>query len=246
MGIARLLAKGWVVFCVFAGAHALNLALQSGQSVGVAFPSVLLPVLLFAAMGLLFVGGYGVSGGHVSPAFWRLKARQFIPGFNELVFIAFALASFINQVFVAPHYVGGRPAEALEAAVFYVVPGQRALEDAMSCGLDGGRIFASAFTWLLAFVYVASSVSRLRLAAGIIRIERTVRPELLGPAIFALVLGAFGIVAIQLFFIGTAYNWLSCAGFNDIAGALVIGLAPLMLAYLVVAALASALAIGPE
>src|SRR5579872_3422803 len=119
MGIARLLAKGWVVFCVFAGAHALNLAVQGGQSAGVAFPSVLLPILLFVAMGLLFVGGYGVSGGHVSAAFWRLKARQFIPGFNELVFIAFALGSFINQVFVAPHYVGGRPAEALEAAIFY-------------------------------------------------------------------------------------------------------------------------------
>ena len=246
MGIARLLAKGWVVFCVLAGAHALNLAIQGGQSVGGAVSSLVLPVLLFGAMGLLFIVGYGVSGGYASASFWKLSARQLVPGFNELVFIAFTLMSFLNQVFIAPHYVGGGAAEALEAAIAYVVPGQRALEDALSCGLDGGRIFASAFAWLLAIVYVASAVSRLRLAAGIIRIERTVRPEPIGPAIFALVLGAFAIVGIQLFFIGTAYHWVSCAGFNDIAGALVIGLAPLMLAYLMVAALASALASGPE
>ena len=30
MGIARLLAKGWIVFCLFAGAHALRIALVSG------------------------------------------------------------------------------------------------------------------------------------------------------------------------------------------------------------------------
>ena len=31
MGAARLLAKGWVVFCLFAGAHAFNLALGRGE-----------------------------------------------------------------------------------------------------------------------------------------------------------------------------------------------------------------------
>ena len=30
MGIARLLAKGWTVICLFAAAHALNLALVRG------------------------------------------------------------------------------------------------------------------------------------------------------------------------------------------------------------------------
>ena len=31
MGIARLLAKGWIIFCLFAGAHALRLTLMSGM-----------------------------------------------------------------------------------------------------------------------------------------------------------------------------------------------------------------------
>src|SRR5690348_18331832 len=98
MGLARLLAKGWVVFCAFAGAHALNIAVQGGAPVGEAVESVVLPVLLFVAMGLLFIVGYGVSGGHVSVQSWKLSARQLIPGFNELTFIAFAVASFVNQV----------------------------------------------------------------------------------------------------------------------------------------------------
>ena len=29
MGIARLLAKGWILFCLFAGAHALRFALAA-------------------------------------------------------------------------------------------------------------------------------------------------------------------------------------------------------------------------
>jgi hypothetical protein len=246
MGIARLLAKGWVVFCLFAGVHALHLSIGGGQPVGEAIQGVVLPVLLFTAMGLLFIGGFGASASHGSAMLWRLNARQLIPGFNELVFVGFSILSLANQIFFSPEHIGGPAVFALEAAVGFMVPGQRALDDALSCGLDGGRIFASAFAWLLAIVYVASAISRLRLAAGIIRIERTVRPEPLGATAFAFVLGAFGIVGIQLFFIGTVYHWLSCAAFADIAGALLIGLAPLMLAYLVVAALASALATGPE
>jgi hypothetical protein len=42
------------------------------------------------------------------------------------------------------------------------------------------------------------------------------------------------------------YPWLPCSAFTDISGALLIGLAPLMLAYLIVAALAAAMATGPE
>ena len=32
MGIARLLAKGWIVFCLFAGAHAVRIALAYNQT----------------------------------------------------------------------------------------------------------------------------------------------------------------------------------------------------------------------
>src|SRR5258708_22424671 len=141
MGIARLLAKGWVVFCLFGGAHALRLALQGGQPVGDALQSVVLPVLLFVAMGLLFIGGYGASAMHGSVT-WKLDPRQLIPGFNELVFIAFSFLSLANQIFFAPEHVGGAAATALEAAIGLIVPRQRALEGAPSFCLDRGRIFA--------------------------------------------------------------------------------------------------------
>jgi hypothetical protein len=246
MGIARLLAKGWIVFCLFAGGHALHLALENGESLGDAAWGVVVPVLLFAAMGLLFVGGFGASATHGVPLISRLRRRHFIPGFNDLVFIGFVILSFVVQVFFAPGHIAGGAAGALQSAIGFIVPGQRALEDTLSCGLDGGRIFASAFAWLLAIIYIASAVSRLRLASGIIRLERATWPEPMGSLTAALVLGAFAIVGIQLFFMGTMYPWLSCAAFADIAGALLIGLAPLALAYLIVAALASALATGPE
>src|SRR3981081_3786772 len=84
MGIARLLAKGWVVFCLVAGAHALRLPLGSGEALGDALRDDVLPVLLFAAMGLLFIGGYGESASHNTAALLKLKPRQLIPGFNEL------------------------------------------------------------------------------------------------------------------------------------------------------------------
>ena len=63
MGIARLLAKGWIMFCLFAGAHALRIALASGVPLGSSLFAIGICVLLFAAMGLLFVGGFGVSAG---------------------------------------------------------------------------------------------------------------------------------------------------------------------------------------
>jgi hypothetical protein len=246
MGIARLLAKGWIAFCLFAGAHALRLSIEGGEGVGPALVDAVLPTLLFTAMGLLFIVGYGASAAHGAAMLARLKPRQFVPGFNELVFVAFALLSFVNQVFFAPSHVGGAIGDAMEAALGAIVPGQRALEEALSCGLDGGRIFASAFAWLLAIIYIASAISRLRLAAGIIRIERTTWAEPLGPLTVAIVLGTAAIVGVQFLFVGTIYRWMPCASFTDIGGALLIGLAPLMLAYLVVAALAAALATGPE
>ena len=53
-------------------------------------------------------------------------------------------------------------------------------------------------------------------------------------------------VGIQFLFVGSAYPWLNCSAFADVTGALLIGLAPLMLAYLIVAALASLMASAPE
>jgi hypothetical protein len=54
------------------------------------------------------------------------------------------------------------------------------------------------------------------------------------------------VVGIQFLFVGSAYPWLHCSAFADVTGALLIGLAPLMLAYLIVAALASLMASAPE
>ena len=62
MGIARLLAKGWILFCLFAGAHALRIALESGLPMASSLFAIGICVILFAAMGLLFAGGY------ISPA----------------------------------------------------------------------------------------------------------------------------------------------------------------------------------
>src|SRR5258708_11549673 len=153
MGIARLLAKGWIVFCLFAAAHALRLALLQGQELGAALPGVGICALLFIAMGLLFVGGFGVSAGHVSgtPWFKRFTPDHLIPGFNEAVFFIFVVLSFLNQALIAPGTMERDTMTALQRAIYFVVPGQRALVNSLeACTMDGGRVFAAAFAWLLA------------------------------------------------------------------------------------------------
>jgi hypothetical protein len=248
MGIARLLAKCWVVFCLFAGAHALRIALASGLALASSAFAIGVCVALFAAMGLLFVGGFGVSGGLPgTPFVERLKPHHLMPGFNEVVFVLFLALSFFNQALFAPLYFGGGLPKALESAIYFAVPGQRALVSSLDvCSLDGGRIFAAAFAWLLAVIYLASAASRLKLQAGIIRLERSLKPEILGPTLRAFLLGVAAVVGIQFLFVGSAFPWLNCSAFADITGALLIGLAPLMLSYLIVAALASLLASSPE
>jgi hypothetical protein len=248
MGIARLLAKGWIVFCLFAGAHALRLALISGQPLDSSLVAIAICALLFMAMGLLFVCGFGVSAGLPQRETWRsLQRHHLIPGFNEIVFLIFVALSFFNQAFIAPQSISQGAAGALNSAIYFVVPGQRALVTALQgCTLDGGRIFAAAFAWLLAIIYLASAVSRLRLAAGLIRLEAGRRAQALGPTLRAFLFGAAAVVGIQFLFVGSAYPWLNCSAFADITGAVLIGLAPLMLSYLIVAALASLLASAPE
>ncbi|MBV9541999.1 MAG: hypothetical protein JO167_12110 [Alphaproteobacteria bacterium] len=247
MGVARLLAKGWVVFCLFAGGHAFMLGLGRGEDPLDAAQLVGVCVLLFGAMGLLFIGGFGASFSSGQPLLTRLRPHHLMPGFNEVVFVLFAALSFANQVFIAPALLGGPLENAVESAIYFVMPGQRALvETLQACSLDSGRIFASAFAWLLSIIYVASAVSRIGLTAGLIRLERALRPSAFGPTLLAAMYGLVAIVAIQLICVGTAYPWLDCGAFTDMTGDVLIGLAPLMLAYLIVAALATLKASGPQ
>lgn len=248
MGIARLLAKGWIVFCLFAGAHAIRLALLTGIPLQTSAFAIGICATLFIAMGLLFVGGFGASAGHSrTPWLTRIRPRHLIPGFNETVFIVFVTLSFLNQALVAPVVIDRGAAGALENALYFLLPGQRALVHALEgCTLDGGRAFSAAFTWLLAIVYLANAVSRLKLQAGLIRLEAGERVQPLGPTLRAFLFGVVAVIGIQFLFVGSAYPWLACSAFADITGAVLIGLAPLMLAYLIVAALASLMAAAPE
>jgi hypothetical protein len=248
MGFARLLAKSWVVFCVIAGAHALRIALASGVALSSAASAIGICVTLFTAMGLLFAGGFGAAGTPPgTPLIARLKPALFVPGFDEIIFVLFLVLSFVNQAVFAPQTIGVSASSALESAMYFVVPGQRALAYSLGvCSMDGGRLFAAAFTWLLAIIYLGSAVSRLKLMAGIMRLERAKRLEVLGPTLRAFLLGIAAVVGIQFIFVGSAYPWVQCSAYTDITGALLIGLFPLMLAYLIVAALASLMAASPE
>jgi hypothetical protein len=244
MGAARLLAKFWIVFCLFAGAHAVLRDVAAHVPPAQATVSVVICVLLFGAMGLLFIGGYGASSGLTR--FVQLAATQVVPGFNEIVFVVFAIAIFFVQAVYAPAHPAGGMLGALEAAVG-LLPGQHALETALgACALNGGRGVASAFSWLLAFIFLGSALSRIRLAAGLVRLERKSRPEALGGMALAFVVGLVAVVGIQLLFVGSLYPLLPCHAYAGIAGAVLIGLGPLTLAYLIVAALTNYLALSPE
>jgi hypothetical protein len=245
--MARLLAKGWIVFCLYAAGHAFAYAVQGGAPALSALGTIGVCALLFAAMGLLFAGGYAVATDHAHGGAFALKSWRATPGFNAIVFTVFVALSFADQVWFAPTYIDNAFVSALKAAIEFAVPGQRALENVlMADGLDGGRIFASAFAWLLAIIYLASAASRLKLAAGLIRLERAKRPEALGASTLALILGAMSVVGIQLLFMGSIFAFLPSSAYTETGGALLIGLAPLMLAYLIEAALANLLAAGPE
>ena len=108
-----------------------------------------------------------------------------------------------------------------------------------------GRVFAAAFSWALAAVYLASACSRLKLQAGLIRLEQGAKPEIIGPALRAFLFGAVAVAAIQFLVMGSVFPLLDCRAYVDITGALLTGLAPLMTAYLVVAAMASLAGVAP-
>jgi hypothetical protein len=246
MGAARLLAKAWVVFCAFAGAYAAHRLIGGGLAPQDALAPIAVCVLLFGAMGLLFIAGYGVSG--TSGSFLeRLKLDHWMPGFNGLVFFTFAIIVFIVQTSYLPQHVAGSILSALEASVHFAIPGQRALEARLdACTLDGGRVTASALSWLLALVFLGSALSRVRLAAGIVRLERKARPDTLGPASLTLLLGIFAVIGLQFLLLGSIFPLMPCDMLVELPGELIIGLGPLMLAYLINAAVTDLLSLGPE
>ncbi len=244
MGAARLLAKGWIAFCLFAGAHALarKLALFAPPEQAIAMVGIC--VGLFGAMGLLFVAGYGAAG---SGGISRLKPGYFLPGFNEFVFVAFAAVVFFIQIAMAPGQGATGMLGQLAAAVRFAIPGQRALEDALTvCTLDNGRAFASAASWILAFIFMGSAISRIRLAAALMRLERKARAETLGAVPLTFILGLVAVVGIQLLLVGAVYALVPCYVMSDIPGQVLIGLGPLALAYLIVAALTNLLSLSSE
>jgi hypothetical protein len=251
MGVSRLLAKAWVVTCLFAGAHALRYALQGGADPWAGALQVAVAIALFAATGLLFVGGYGVSRNafHFRGAavFKADKSQKSMPLFNDAVFIAFAAVSFVNQVWYAPQHLSGKITEAVEGALYFAVPGHAVVVERLGeCAVDGGRVFSSSVAWLLAMVFVASSISRLKHTAEAMRIDRMLHPQSLTPTGLAGVLGIVAVVAIQCLFVGSPLELLPCSEFFGLGGALVVGFAPLAFAYVVYAALAALLASGGE
>ena len=246
MGAARLLAKGWIVFCLYAGALALGGA--AGAPPAGAGWMIVVCLLLFGAMGILFICGYGLSAGHVQPpSLAEIKLQNLLPGFSELVFIAFALILLLVQLLYAPAYHEGPAVDGLEGAIRFAVFGQRTLENALLlCRVDGGRLFISSLAWTLALVFLGSALSRLRLSATIVRFERKRRPEALGAQPLAFALGLVAVAGIQLLYMGTAYSLLQCRALGGLFGDAMIGIGPLMLAYLIGAALTNLLALGPE
>ena len=248
MGAARLLAKGWVVFCFYVGGLALAGAVAHGAQLDAAAPRLAVCTLLFAAMGILFVGGYGISAGlSLTHTLARLKPVHLAPGFNDLVFVAFALAAFYVQAGLAPLHLQGAPFDALQGAARFAVFGQHVLDDRLAaCNLDGNRTLASAFAWLLAFIFLGSALSRVRLASALVRFERKARPEALGPQALAFGLGIAAMIGFQALYVGTAWLMMPCKPLGGLVGEALIGLGPLMLAYLIFAAVANLLALGPE
>ncbi|MBV8978403.1 MAG: hypothetical protein JOZ13_13610 [Alphaproteobacteria bacterium] len=244
MGIARLLAKSWTVFCLFCAGHALHAAMLAGTAPAQAVWSAGISALLFTAMGLLFIAGYAAAGDHALSVLRDLRGARFLPSFDDAAFVLFVALSFAAQSFPAPGLTNHPAAHALRAAVRFAVPGQRALESV--CGLAGGQLLAAAFAWLLAIVYAASAVSRVRLTAALLRFERARRAELLSPVATAAVLGVVAIAGFQMLFVGTAFRLIPCSAYDHIFGAVLIGLAPLLLAYAVVAAAANLIAVSHE
>jgi hypothetical protein len=249
MGVSRLLAKAWVVTCLFAGAHALRTVILSSADPWPVVLQVLAATLLFSAMGLMFVGGYGVSRDafHVrAVAIFKPGTRpRAMPMFNDIVFLAFAAVSFLVQVWYAPRHLSGPVTEAIENALYFAIPGNAMVITRLDeCAIDGGRVFASSAAWLLGVVFAASAISRLKQTADAMRVDRMLHPQSLTPMGLAAALGIVAVVGIQCLFVGSPIALMPCSAFIGLSGQLLIGFAPLFFSYVVYAALAALLASG--
>jgi hypothetical protein len=248
MELTRLLAKAWTLSCLYAGAVALNSAFAGSSDVPAALIAIAGTVLLFLAMGLVFAaGGLFLSGraSMLKRKWWRKHPFRLECGFDEGVFVVFAVLSFADQAFFAPRHLSGAVTTALEQAIYFAVPGQRAFVGlARPCLFDGGRIFASAFSWSLALIYLGSTLSRLKLRVARIRLRRAAAPAAAGGRVDTVFLSVATIAGIQLLYVGSGYTFMPCSMLAGVAGALVVGLAPLMLAYAAVACLSLLCAAG--
>lgn len=238
-GLARLLAKAWIIFCLYAGGLASVWYWGGEGSLDGFLAAIAVPVVLFIALGLVFAAGYLVLARHGTPH----RPFVFIIGFNEAVFVAFTAISFLNQAFFAPGHLAGLLPDALERALYSAIPGQRALVAMLRpCMIDGGRIFTSGITWCLAIIYLGSALSRLKITATILRLSAEAGST--GP-VAAVLLGLVSLAGIYALYIGGLYARLSCSFLAGIGGGVLIGLAPLMLAYVIGAAWAAAM-VGPK
>ncbi|HET7336193.1 MAG TPA: hypothetical protein VFI93_13840, partial [Rhizomicrobium sp.] len=72
------------------------------------------------------------------------------------------------------------------------------------------------------------------------------RPEILGDNGLAFATGFAAIAGIQLLFVGSLYQHVPCGALTGVLGAVLIGIGPLALCYLIIAAVTNLLALGPE
>lgn len=234
MVLARLLAKAWIAVCLFAGAVGLTQAWGEGAGL-LALSLRTVSILLFVAMGLVFaLGGVCLAGrARMLHRRWRRGHPWHWTGdFDEAVWALFALLSFLDLVFFAPTHLSSPATEAVELAAYVAVPGHRAFVSlARPCLFDGGRIFASAFSWCLALIYLGSAFSRLKMRVVRLRALQKAHPQIAAGRADIVLLSLAAVVGIQLFYIGSGYSVLSCSVLTGALGAATIGLAPLLLAF---------------
>ena len=56
MGVTRVLAKSWVIICLYAGADAVSMVIAYGSNSLGMLPALIACFALFLATGLLFIG----------------------------------------------------------------------------------------------------------------------------------------------------------------------------------------------
>lgn len=238
--MARLVAKVWVMFCLYAGALALNLALPGSPDAWAEAARICGATLLYLCTGFLFAG-MAVRLLHRRETLIRHSWRDI--DFNDVLFGIFLFLTFCDQAFFAPDHLAGVFSQSVEQAAFYAVPGQRALSRLVhSCTMDGGRIFASAFSWCLALIWFGSALSRLKISAGLLRAAWSVAPDRTRGLTSAVLLGLCAAAGIQVLYAGSGIRFLPCSMTAGIAGGLLTGLAPLLLVYVIITALTGLIA----